>query len=175
MDHADHVALLEKGVPDSGGVWADFGSGRGAFTLALADLIGQDAEIYSIDKNETALQHQKRAIHARFPDLTIHYLTQDFTQPVELPALYGVIMANALHFVRDKAWVVQAIHGYLKPEGRLILVEYNVDRGNVWVPHPLSYKSWQRLARQNGFRQTQLLATRRSSFLKEFYSALSMK
>lgn len=175
MDHADHVALLEKGVPDTVGVWADFGSGRGAFTLALAELIGQNAEIYSIDKNETALQHQKRAIHARFPDVTIHYLTRDFTQPVKLPPLDGVIMANALHFVRNKNWVLQAIHGYLKPEGKLIVVEYNVDRGNVWVPHPLSFQSWQRLARQNGFRDTQLLATRRSSFLNEFYSALSTK
>ena len=175
MDHADHVELLEKGIPDTAGVWADFGSGRGAFTLALADLIAQGAEIYSIDKNETALQHQKRAIQARFPDLTIHYLTRDFTQPVELPPLDGVIMANALHFVRDKDRVVQAIHGYLKPEGRFILVEYNVDRGNIWVPHPLSYQSWQQLAQQNGFRDTQLLATRRSSFLNEFYSALSTK
>jgi len=175
MDHADHVALIEKGVSSPGGIWADFGSGRGAFTLALADLIGSDGVIYSIDKNKDALYHQKRAVQSRFPNQTIHYLTCDFTTPTELPPLDGVIMANALHFLRDKDQVVQAIYKYLKPEGHLILVEYNVDHGNIWVPYPLSFRSWQRLAGQNGFRDTQLLATRRSSFLNEFFSALSTK
>ena len=39
MDHAEHVNFLRNGIPATGGVWADFGAGRGAFTLALADLI----------------------------------------------------------------------------------------------------------------------------------------
>ena len=38
MDHNDHVLLLAKGIPTQGGVWADLGSGAGAFTLALADV-----------------------------------------------------------------------------------------------------------------------------------------
>ena len=37
MDHTDHVNLIRAGV-STGGVWADFGSGGGAFTLALADV-----------------------------------------------------------------------------------------------------------------------------------------
>jgi ubiquinone/menaquinone biosynthesis C-methylase UbiE len=49
MNHADHVALLRAGVPGPGGVWADLGSGAGAFTLALADLIGPTGQIYSVD------------------------------------------------------------------------------------------------------------------------------
>ena len=38
MDHTDHVNLLRDAV-GLGGTWADFGSGTGAFTLALAELI----------------------------------------------------------------------------------------------------------------------------------------
>jgi len=38
MDHKDHVNLLRNGITNAGGVWADFGSGQGAFTLALAEL-----------------------------------------------------------------------------------------------------------------------------------------
>src|SRR5690554_4106120 len=40
MNHQDHVNLLRPGVPATGGVWADFGAGTGAFTLALAELLG---------------------------------------------------------------------------------------------------------------------------------------
>ncbi len=51
MIHEDHVNLLRKGILEPGGVWADLGSGAGAFTLALADLIGSTGEIYSVDKD----------------------------------------------------------------------------------------------------------------------------
>jgi SAM-dependent methyltransferase len=173
MDHADHVALLRDGVPGPGGVWADLGSGTGAFTLALAELIGPPGHIYSVDKDPGALREQKRALRARFPKLTVYYLAADLTRPLDLPPLDGVVMANALHYQREKDRVVQLIHGYLRPGGRLILVEYNVDRGNLWVPYPLSYGTWETLARRNGFANTRLLATRPSRFLGEIYSAVS--
>ena len=44
MEHPDHVALLRPGVPP-GGAWADIGAGEGAFTLALADLLGPGGSI----------------------------------------------------------------------------------------------------------------------------------
>ena len=51
MDHTDHVTLLRGGVSAPGGVWADLGSGTGAFTLALSDLLGLSGTIYSVDKD----------------------------------------------------------------------------------------------------------------------------
>ena len=83
-------------------------------------------------------------------------------------------MANALHFVAEKDAVLRLVRGYLRPGGRLLLVEYNTDRGNPWVPHPLSYPTWEALARRNGFAETRLVATRPSRFLGEIYSALSI-
>lgn len=175
MQHTDHVALLRGGVPPGGGVWADFGSGRGAFTLALAELLGPGSTLYSIDRDASALREQARLVTGRFPGLTLHTLAADFTRPLApaVPALDGLVIANALHFVPDraKARVVQQLKTYLKPGGRWLLVEYNVDQGNPWVPHPLSYPTWAALARQCGFAHVRLLATRPSSFLKEFYAA----
>jgi SAM-dependent methyltransferase len=88
--------------------------------------------------------------------------------------LDGIIMANSLHFVRHKDPVLQLIRSYLRPAGRLILVEYNSDRGNMWVPYPFSYETWETLSRHNGFTQTQLLTTVPSRYFGEIYSALSM-
>lgn len=173
MNHADHVALIRGGVPRPGGVWADLGSGAGAFTLALAELLGPAGVIYSVDQNGGALQEQARSMHARFPLLTVHYLTHDFTRPLDLPPLDGALMANSLHFLRNKDGAVRLIGGYLKPGGRLMVVEYNVDRGNFAVPYPLSYATWEALARRCGFAETRLLAARPSRFLGEIYSAVS--
>ncbi len=175
MNHKDHVNLLQKGVPGQGGIWADLGSGTGAFTLALADLIGPTGQIYSIDKDQRALKEQEIAMRASFPATTVRYLTADFTRQLDLPPLDGIVMANSLHFIRHKDPVLQLIRGYLRPGGRFILVEYNTDRGNMWVPYPLSYRTWETLARQNGFIQTRLLATVPSRFFGEIYSALSLQ
>ncbi len=163
-------------MPASGGIWADFGSGRGAFTLALAELIGPQGHIYSIDKDEIALREQERLTQARFPERQpgmTHYIIADFTRRQDLPALDGEVMANALHFHKDKLAILQLVRSYLRPGGRFLLVEYNIDRGNVWVPHPLSYPTWEGLASRAGFTYTRLLASRPSRFLGEIYSAES--
>jgi SAM-dependent methyltransferase len=175
MNHQDHVRLLQGGVA-SGGKWADLGSGSGAFTLALADLLGAGGEIYSVDKDQRALREQQEAMRASFPMTTVHYMAADFTQRLDLPVLDGIVMANSLHFVgaKHKDAVLQLIKGYLRPGGRFVLVEYNVDHGNTWVPYPLSFTTWEAMARRNGFSETKLLATRPTRFLNEFYSALSI-
>lgn len=174
MNHADHVRLLRDGVPTPGGVWADLGSGGGAFTLALADLIGPSGEIYSIDKDSGALREQERLMRERFPAVKVQYRAADFTRRLYLPPLDGIVMANALHFLRDKERAVRSIKETLKPGGRLLMVEYNVDQGNLWVPHPIAYSAWEALARRCGFARTRQLGTVPSRFLREIYSAESM-
>jgi ubiquinone/menaquinone biosynthesis C-methylase UbiE len=173
MNHADHVNLLRGGASGPGGVWADFGSGAGAFTLALAELVGPTGTIHSIDRERGALRAQERAMRSLFPRNVVHYHAADFTQPLDLPPLDGLVMANALHFQPDPGEVVQRLKRYLKPEGRWLLVEYNITVSNAAVPYPVSYASWQALAARCGFRHTQLLVTRPSRFLREIYSAAS--
>lgn len=173
MNHEDHVYLLRGGISERGGVWADLGSGAGAFTLALADLLGPQGQIYSVDRDRGSLREQERAMGLRFPGTTVSYIAADFTQPLDLPPLDGVVMANSLHFLRDKEATLQLIRTYLRPDGRLVLVEYNADRGNPWVPHPISYSTWEVLSKRQGFTGTRLLATLPSRFLGEIYSALS--
>src|SRR5688572_3323616 len=109
MNHSDHVNLLRNGVPAQGGVWADLGSGTGAFTLALADLIGPTGAIHSVDRDGSALREQERAMRARFPQTAVHSLNADFTRPLDLPPLDGIVMANALHFHREKDAILKLL------------------------------------------------------------------
>ncbi len=176
MNHADHVDLLRDGLSGPGGVWADLGAGTGAFTLALADLIGRRGTMYAVDKDRSALRQLEQTMQSRFPATTLVTRTADFTRRLDLPALDGVVMANALHFcgAAEKVTVLQLIHSYLRPGGRLIVVEYDADTGNTWVPHPLSYPSWVALARRHGFGHTKRLASKPSRFLGRIYSAVSL-
>ena len=176
MNHADHVRLLRDGVtPGAGAVWAELGAGDGAFTLALAELLGPGATIHTIDRDRRALERGAAEVARRYPGVTIHTRAADFTNPLDLPPLDGLLMANSLHYVRDrdKQPLLRRLRGHLRPGGVCLLVEYNVDRGNMWVPHPLSYDTWRELATRAGFGRVRLLARAPSRFLGEFFSAVA--
>jgi SAM-dependent methyltransferase len=178
MKHADHVNLIRNGIPPAKAdspsqTWADLGSGQGAFTLALAELLPPGGVIYSVDRDSAALREQESAFGVQFPRTKVHFLVADFTHPLNLPPLDGVIMANSLHFQRNHEQIIRTVKSYLKPSGRLILVEYDADRGNFWVPHPLSFPTWKKSATRCGFSHTQLLATYPSRFLGQIYAAVS--
>ena len=72
------------------------------------------------------------------------------------------------------AWEqLAAATAYLRPGGRLLLVEYDTDHGNRWVPYPLSYDTWEFLAARAGFTATRLLAVHPSRYFHRIYSAAS--
>ncbi len=187
MDHADHVRLLRDGVKEGThnvgvagviDVWADLGAGEGAFTLALADLLPAGSVIHAVDKDAKALAENQRAF-ARFargrevPTLQTHIW--DFTKPLELPALDGIVMANSLHFVREKGPVVERVLAMLKPGAPLLLVEYDDDSGNPWVPYPLSFETWKTVSVASGFSEPRLLASEPSRFLRRIYCAATVR
>ena len=185
MNAEEIEALIRPGIAETPAeaaqdraapVWADFGAGTGAFTLALADLLGTDGQIIAVDLDRRSLGRLEQNVRRQYPASNVRTLVGDFTQPLDLPPLDGAVMANTLHFIQDadKAQVLRQVRGWLRPGGHLLVVEYNSERGNVWVPHPFSYPTWERLASESGFARTRLLATVPSRFLGEIYSALSV-
>lgn len=174
MDHADHVGLLRDGVPEPGGTWADIGAGEGAFTLALADLLGPGGRIVAVDRDPHALRENARAMASRFPDVELTTLVADLTGPLDaLPRLDGLVAANSLHFVprERQVAVVRSLAGHLRPGGRFIVVEYDADRGNPWVPHPFSSAAWERMATAAGLVAAREVGRVPSRFLGAIYAA----
>ena len=176
MDHHDHVGLLRAAV-EPGGTWADIGAGEGAFTLALADLLRPGGRIVAVDRDARALRANEASVRARFPEVEFATLTADLTGPLALPVLDGLVAANSLHYVaRDRQIeVVRALAAHLRPGGRFVVVEYDADRGNPWVPHPFSYPSWERLAAAAGLTDTRRIGRVPSRFLDAIYAAESRR
>ncbi len=172
MNHTDHVALLRPAGLATGGVWADLGSGTGAFTLALRELVGPEAEIFAVDHHQASLAELVKAYQRKFGNADrLHKVRSDFSKLLDLPALDGLLMANSLHFIKDKIKILKQLKKYMTPRGMLLVVEYNVDKGNPWVPYPFSFATFRSFALEAGFSDPRLLATHPSNFLSEFYSA----
>ena len=109
----------------------------------------------------------------RCREVAVEVKVADFTRPLDLADLDGIVMANSLHFVREKEPVLESVRAMLRPQGRLIVVEYGTDHGNPWVPHPFSYGRWELMAARAGFSRTRLLRTIPSRHLGSMYSAVS--
>ena len=151
MTHDELVNLIRHGVAVKGGTWADFGAGSGQFTRALRELIGPQATLYAIDRDSWTLRAQ--------PD-DVHTINADFTDPLNLPVLDGLLVANALHFVPHQDEAITALAAYLKPGGRFLLVEY--EQRLPWTPFALPYARFATLAQSTGLTHVERIASRTS-------------
>jgi SAM-dependent methyltransferase len=174
--HEDHVRLIENGVGrDGGGLWADFGAGSGAFTLALRDVAGPEVQIIAVDRDRGSLRALRDAMQRHFPGADLRLLIADFTDTLSLPPLDGIIAANALHYVpaQEHVALLRRWRDYLAPGGRLVIVEYDTDVGNRWVPYPISFAALGPLAQTAGFSHPVQLGARPSRFLGSIYAAVT--
>ena len=172
MIEEDAVALL-GGQPVGGkgpATWADLGCGDGTFTLALARLLPTGSVIHAMDRSASALRHIPRE-HAGISIIT-H--AGDFTNPPwPFDALDGVLLANSLHYVGDQLAFIRACAPAMNHPHSFLIVEYDTDRANRWVPYPLSRTALGRLFNDAGFSSVALLGSRPSRYQRaEMYSAL---
>ena len=164
--------LLSPCISEQGGVWADFGCGEGIFTAILFELVGPECEIHAVDESQRALSKLKDNFKESFPNAYLHVHHADFTTPFPLTTLAGCILANALHFIRDehKGHVLEQLAKNIKPDGKIIVIEYNTNRGNYAVPFPLPEDGFITLASKLDLQNPQIVTRVPSSFLGEMYA-----
>lgn len=127
--------------------WADLGSGTGLFTNALASLLMPGSKIYAVDKNVDVFKKTK---HAK--EVVLEKVKADFTTDIlNVSNLDGVLMANSLHFVSKKVDFLKTLGKCFKHKETFLIVEYDTDQSNPWVPYPVSYRSVRRLFSSLGF------------------------
>jgi ubiquinone/menaquinone biosynthesis C-methylase UbiE len=172
MNERDALRLLHGAIPQQGGVWADLGCGDGTFTLALAELLGRGGRIYAVDRDERALRRLGgRAVgHGN-----VIPVLADFTGPLSLPGqdvpLDGILLANALHYVRTPEEFLARLASMLRPDGRVVFVEYDRRAANPWVPYPISPARLERVTRAAGLSAPVVTATQPSAFTGNLYVA----
>jgi SAM-dependent methyltransferase len=188
MTQRDAIALIDHPIlrAVSPTHWADLGCGSGTFTLALAALLPPGSTIEAIDLRPGVDRQTTPA------GVTIIPRSADFVaDDLGLTGLDGILMANSLHYVRDKATLLKKLRAYYRAgvpasgmppfgapapgatpvaasaatDGSLLIVEYDTDRPTPhWVPYPLSFASAAKLLHAAGWLHIQKLGSRPSEY-----------
>jgi len=152
--------------------WADLGCGTGLFTEAIARLLPPMSTIYAVDTDRAALE-QVPAVTERF----VEKANLDFSRDAwPFTDIDGILMANSLHYVRDKRAFLEKATGHLSVRGRFLIVEYDTTVANPWVPYPLPFTELIRLFAAAGYPAARRLAEQPSRFRNgNLYAALIEK
>lgn len=101
----------------------DIGCGMGYFTLGMAKLVGPGGKVIAVDLQEKMLAAlEKRARKAGLADRIVLHRCRPDLLGVEEAADFALVFWMA-HEVRDKPRFFAQICAFLKPGGRLLLVE----------------------------------------------------
>ena len=171
MQVFEGITLMESGFREriSNSVWADLGCGSGLFTKALASFLGTESKIYAVDKVQQSLE-------LSFNNVAIEFIKADFvSEPLPFTRLDGVLMANSLHYIKNKSSFLERLKKLLTPNGQAIIVEYEIEKANAWVPYPISFNELEKLLSTKGFGPLVKLGERESIFGAEKMYACSAR
>jgi ubiquinone/menaquinone biosynthesis C-methylase UbiE len=174
MQLKDAISLINYGAiaEKTNAHWADLGCGPGLFTFALANLLQKGSSIFAIDKNNISLQSLSNP-----NNIAIFKEQKDFIKyPVSHQNLDGILMANSLHYVADQINFIANTGRQLSSAGIFLIVEYDTDKSNQWVPYPASPLSLQKIFAKAGYNTFILLNEITSRYNSgKMYSAIIKK
>jgi SAM-dependent methyltransferase len=172
------VDLIEPGIPRDEGTWVELGAGRGLFTRALATLLGPGGKVVAVDRDAAAVAELRSPLPSTPGELApIVAIESDYHDIPTIASVVGVppdgvLLANALHFAADPAPLLAKISGWLRPGGRLVVVEYDGRPASRWVPYPVPLARLRSIAAPTGLGPPRMIGERRSAYGGIMYCAV---
>jgi ubiquinone/menaquinone biosynthesis C-methylase UbiE len=108
---------------------ADLGAGSGVFTTFLAQAVRPGGKVYAVDVDEALLAHiDEKAVETGLGTY-VQTIFGEFNDPL-LPAPVDLAFINdVLHHIEQRSAYLKAVAGYMKPTGRIALIDFHPERG----------------------------------------------
>ncbi len=169
MTHEEAVGFLKKGFKSKPGVWLDLGAGDGVFSKAMAEILPPESTIYAIDKDRSVIN-----VSSSINEIIA--IQADFENLPELPLFDGILMANTLHYVEKPISFLVNLLKSLRPNGAFILIEYDMESSNPWVPYPVPFLKWKEIAIKVGLTVPKIFNKRISRYRRgTIYAAINFR
>ena len=137
-----------------GQVVADVGAGSGYYTVRLAKQVGPNGRVYATDiQPEMIVFLQRRLERERIENVELVQATE--TNPRLPEGRFDLIlMVDVYHELSQPQEVLRRLRPALKPDGRLVLIEFRKE--SEWVPireeHKMSVKEARMELEAEGYR-----------------------
>ncbi len=114
----DGVKFLREIGLRKGQTVLDFGCGEGHYTIPASKVVGANAKVYALDKDEDALDKLKRIIEKNNIK-NIEVIKEDSKIPLENDSLDAVLCYDVIHYQNKKKRIAvyNEIHRALKKKG----------------------------------------------------------
>ncbi|MFB2121320.1 trans-aconitate 2-methyltransferase [Parapedobacter sp. 2B3] len=169
MQVEEAIEFIEPGI-NTGVIpqhWADLGCGDGTFTHALAHLLAPIGSVTAVDSLPQRLNRTAGN------NVSIQFQQSDINlDSFSLPKLDGILMANSLHYIQQKELLVNRMEPYFNTEKQFLIVEYESNTPNRWVPYPITFNNLSRLFESLGYIDITKVNERPSAFGGTLYAAL---
>lgn len=165
MQHSDAIKLINHQSGSKPETWADLGAGSGTFTLALAELLPEKSKIYALDQDKRALAR----ISSAYLGIRIQKVNEDFERTQFPEKLDGILMANSLHYVKDKPKLLQHYKTFFRSDPKWLIVEYDTHTSNPWIPYPITPGKLKELFNNEAYNSFDVLGEYASVYGRKMY------
>lgn len=132
----------------------DLGAGNGFYTLPMAREVGEKGKVYAVEIQPEMLRFLKKRATAQKVE-NIEYVLGTLIDP-KLPEASQdmILLVDVYHEFSHPVHMLEAIHKALKPDGKLVLVEFRAEDPKVPIKpeHKMSKKQVTAELTANGFK-----------------------
>jgi len=105
----------------------DYGCGPGRFTIPLAQMVGNEGQVFAVDINPIAFEKVKKK--AKISNLeNIEYIDGHNIKKIDKESIDVVILYDTLHDINDMRVTVKSISGMLKVGGNLSFKDHTLKK-----------------------------------------------
>jgi predicted methyltransferase len=106
----------------------DLGAGGGYFTFPIAEAVGPDGKVYAIDVDEGMLEYVREKA-AQDGLANVETVLAAGTDP-QLPEPVDLLFTcNTYHHLEDRSAYFETVKDYLRPGGRVAIIDYSGEGG----------------------------------------------
>lgn len=159
-EEAPDAALDAIGIP-RGATVADVGAGVGYFTWRLAERVGPSGKVYANDIQQAMLEKLRGNMEARHLTNVQTVLGAEDDPKLPAGAVDVILLVDVYHEFSEPQKMLQKMRQALKPDGRLVLLEYRKEDPSIPIrpEHKMSADEVRAEVQPEGFRFEKNLTT----------------
>ena len=124
------AALDEIGIAKGSSV-ADIGAGTGFYTLLLAERVGPQGTVYANEIQSGMLDRLKQNVAAKGFKNVVPVLGTERDPKLAANSIDLALLVDVYHEFSHPQEMIRKLRAALKPDGRLVLLEYRAEDPNV--------------------------------------------